>query len=370
MGQPGRADAEKGKRYWFFFRKERLNRVAFFFSTTTTTATEANRDPFFFCSFRSTLQAFSTESEPPAGTTGLNPLLRAPGPLPPPSASAGADVVPLASSSSSSSPLPSSLQNAAAPPLLTAAQRQLRSRAVLKNIRISPKKLARFAKLVSGMHVEDALAQCSVARETKAAGLLRGVIASAAANARANHGSLRGGGNGGDGGNDGSNNFRVAEAVVGRAPTPTRPWYHGKGRTGVRHLYRSHLTVRKGRKKRRFFFFFFAVLLSRARSLFVFLLTLFFLSPFSFSPKTNQPTDRARGDVEAAADEVPETAAGEAREGAAEEGGHHDEEEGSGRGSCRSRSCCVREERRGGKVRWFFLSFYNLLAISVWRVQN
>ena len=347
MGQPGRADAEKGKRYWFFFRKERLKRVAFFFSTTTTTATEANLDPFFFCSFRSTLQAFSTESEPPAGTTGLNPHLRAPGPLPPPSASAGADVVPLASSSSSSSPLPSSLQNAAAPPLLTAAQRQLRSRAVLKNIRISPKKLARFAKLVSGMHVEDALAQCSVARETKAAGLLRGVIASAAANARANHGSLRGGGNGGDGGNDGSNNFRVAEAVVGRAPTPTRPWYHGKGRTGVRHLYRS-----------------------RARSLFVFLLTLFFLSPFSFSPKTNQPTDRARGDVEAAADEVPETAAGEAREGAAEEGGHHDEEEGSGRGSCRSRSCCVREERRGGKVRWFFLSFYNLLAISVWRVQN
>lgn len=97
------------------------------------------------------------------------------------------------------------------------------------------------------MHVEDALAQCAVARETKAAGLLRGVIASAAANARANHGSLRGGGGagggggGGDGGGDSS--FRVAEAVVGRAPTPTRPWYHGKGRTGARHLYRSHLTV-------------------------------------------------------------------------------------------------------------------------------
>ena len=107
----------------------------------------------------------------------------------------------------------------------------------MKNIRISPKKLARFAKLVSGMHVEDALAQCSVARETKAAGLRRGVIASAAANARTNHGNLRGGGE--------DSNFRVAEAVVGRAPTPTRPWYHGKGRTGVRHLYRSHLTVRR-----------------------------------------------------------------------------------------------------------------------------
>jgi ribosomal protein L22 len=134
---------------------------------------------------------------------------------------------------------------------LTAAQRQLRSRAVLKNIRISPKKLARFAKLVSGMHVEDALAQCSVARETKAAALLRGVIASAAANARTNHGNLRGGGSDSD-----NANFRVAEAVVGRAPTPTRPWYHGKGRTGVRHLYRSHLTVRKLKNVYfRFFFF-------------------------------------------------------------------------------------------------------------------
>ena len=142
------------------------------------------------------------------------------------------------------------------------------------------------------MHVEDALAQCSVARETKAAGLLRGVIASAAANARANHGSLRGGGNGGDGGNDGSNNFRVAEAVVGRAPTPTRPWYHGKGRTGVRHLYRSHLTVRKGRKKRRFFFFFFWVSsLARALS-FRFFAHSFLSLSFLFLSK-NQPTNRS-----------------------------------------------------------------------------
>lgn len=117
---------------------------------------------------------------------------------------------------------------------------------MLKNIRISAKKLARFAKLVSGMHVVDALAQCSVARETKAAGLLRGVIASAAANARANHGNLRGGCSETDDGDDDS--FRVAAAVVGRAPTPTRPWYHGKGRTGVRHLYRSHLTVRSSKK--------------------------------------------------------------------------------------------------------------------------
>ena len=140
------------------------------------------------------------------------------------------------------------------------------------------------------MHVEDALAQCSVARETKAAGLLRGVIASAAANARANHGSLRGGGNGGDGGNDGSNNFRVAEAVVGRAPTPTRPWYHGKGRTGVRHLYRSHLTVRKGRKKRRFFFFFFLVFFSRARALFSFFCSLFSFSLLSLS--LQKPTNQ------------------------------------------------------------------------------
>ena len=133
------------------------------------------------------------------------------------------------------------------------------------------------------MHVEDALAQCSVARETKTAGLLRGVIASAAANARANHGNLRGGGGGGGGGDD---NFRVADAVVGRAPTPTRPWYHGKGRTGVRHLYRSHLTVRNERRRRKTFFFPFAERLGAFRSLFSLSLSSFVLT-LSFSLTRN-----------------------------------------------------------------------------------
>ena len=102
--------------------------------------------------------------------------------------------------------------------------------ATLCGVRISPKKLARFVRAVAGLHVDDALAQCAVS-PTKAARVTRGVIASARANAVTNHGL--------DGGA-----LAVAEAVVGRAPTAKRPWFHGKGRTGVRSLYRAHLHVR------------------------------------------------------------------------------------------------------------------------------
>jgi large subunit ribosomal protein L22 len=82
---------------------------------------------------------------------------------------------------------------------------------------------------VAGLHVDDALAQCALS-PTKAARIAAGVIASARTNAAANHGL--------------GTSLSVAEAVVGRAQTPTRPWFHGKGRTGVRSLYRSHLHIR------------------------------------------------------------------------------------------------------------------------------
>jgi hypothetical protein len=33
---------------------------------------------------------------------------------------------------------------------------------------------------------------------------------------------------------------------VGRAPTQQKPWFHGKGRTGMRSLYKAHLRVTLG----------------------------------------------------------------------------------------------------------------------------
>jgi len=56
------------------------------------------------------------------------------------------------------------------------------------------------------------------------------VLASAAANAAANHGLA-------------GVPLRVASAVVGRAATPKRAWFHGKGRAGVRRSYRAHLAI-------------------------------------------------------------------------------------------------------------------------------
>jgi len=159
--------------------------------------------------------------DPPAPTPGLNPLLRTPGPpppapgaAPPPPTSAaagGKDDV----SIQTTPPTPGPARNSA--------------RAVLRGVRISPKKLARFARILPRLGVEDAAAQCA-ASPTKAAALCAGVLASAAANAAANHGL-------------GGVPLRVLSAVVGRAATPKRAWFHGKGRAGVRRSYRAHLAI-------------------------------------------------------------------------------------------------------------------------------
>lgn len=105
-------------------------------------------------------QSFADELPPPASTTDgvdeRNPLMRAPG-----------------------APTAGAPPNAPAP--------RLDADATLRNIRISPKKLARFVKLVAGMHVDDALAQCAIS-QAKAARITSGVVASARANAAANHG--------------------------------------------------------------------------------------------------------------------------------------------------------------------------------------
>jgi ribosomal protein L22 len=103
------------------------------------------------------------------------------------------------------------------------------ARAVLRGVRCSPKKLARWASVLPRLPVGDAAAQCA-ASPTKAARLCAGVLASAVANARANHGLA-------------GVPLRVRAAVVGRAPTPKRAWFHGKGRAGVRRSYRAHLAI-------------------------------------------------------------------------------------------------------------------------------
>jgi ribosomal protein L22 len=154
----------------------------------------------------------------PAATPGINPLLRTPGPPPPApgatpppgGAPAGQDVAVLTR------------------PLAPGPAREV-ARAVLRSVRCSPKKLARWARILPRLPVGDAAAQCA-ASPTKAARLCAGVLASAVANAAANHGLA-------------GVPLRVKSAVVGRAPTPKRAWFHGKGRAGVRRVYRSHLAI-------------------------------------------------------------------------------------------------------------------------------
>jgi len=149
-------------------------------------------------------------------------LLRTPGPPPPPP---GTAPPPPGSSAGALSKDDVAVQTT---PLTPGPVRDS-ARAVLRGVRISPKKLARFARILPRLGVADAAAQCA-ASPTKAAALCAGVLAAAAANAAANHGLA-------------GVPLRVATAVVGRAPTPKRAWFHGKGRAGVRRSYRAHLAI-------------------------------------------------------------------------------------------------------------------------------
>lgn len=98
-----------------------------------------------------------------------------------------------------------------------------------RNLAISPQKLNDFAKVVRGLHVEDALIQCAVSPK-KAARLVHKALQSAKANAVNNHGLQ-------------PERLRVAEAWVGSGSHLKRISMHGRGRSGRRLRYRSHLTV-------------------------------------------------------------------------------------------------------------------------------
>ncbi|KAL4440559.1 hypothetical protein ABPG75_003560 [Micractinium tetrahymenae] len=112
---------------------------------------------------------------------------------------------------------------------LVDSEANMTSRAVARGLAISPQKLNDFAKVVRGLHVEDALIQCSISPK-KAAKLVEKAILSARANAINNHGLE-------------PERLRVAEAWVGKGEHLKRISMHGRGRSGRRMRYRSHLTV-------------------------------------------------------------------------------------------------------------------------------
>ena len=103
------------------------------------------------------------------------------------------------------------------------------ARAILRGARIGPRKLNTFAALLRGLHIEDALIQCRV-HHKKAARMCEKLLMSAKANAVTNHGL------------DGSK-LKVKEAWVGKGQYLRRISIHGRGRSGIMHKYRTHLTV-------------------------------------------------------------------------------------------------------------------------------
>lgn len=103
-----------------------------------------------------------------------------------------------------------------------------------KGVKISPKKLNLVAKLVRRMHVEDAFSQCSVLPK-KAARIVASTIQSACHNAVNNfkmNGSI----------------LQVQECYVTPGRNLKRMWIHGRGKSGIRKRYYSHLKVIVGEK--------------------------------------------------------------------------------------------------------------------------
>ena len=101
--------------------------------------------------------------------------------------------------------------------------------ATLRGAKISPRKLNEFVDIIRGEHIEDALIQCSI-HTKKAARMTGKLLESAKANAINNHGL------------DGDN-LKVDQAWVGKGQYLRRVSIHGRGRSGVMHKNRAHLTV-------------------------------------------------------------------------------------------------------------------------------
>jgi large subunit ribosomal protein L22 len=111
----------------------------------------------------------------------------------------------------------------------TSRMGEKRAHAVLRGARIGPRKLNSFVDVIRGVHIDDALIQCKI-HNKKAARLTEKLLESARANAVNNHGL------------DGSQ-LMVDQAWVGKGQYLRRVSIHGRGRSGVMHKTRSHLTV-------------------------------------------------------------------------------------------------------------------------------
>jgi large subunit ribosomal protein L22 len=102
-------------------------------------------------------------------------------------------------------------------------------RAVRREAKGSPKKFNDVCRLVRGLSVDDAVAQCALSPK-KYADVVRKVILSAAANATNNHDLDR-------------EKLVVAQALVGKGTFIKRVSVHGRGRAGVITKPRSHVTI-------------------------------------------------------------------------------------------------------------------------------
>ncbi|KAK9809209.1 hypothetical protein WJX72_011485 [[Myrmecia] bisecta] len=94
---------------------------------------------------------------------------------------------------------------------------------------ISPKKLNYAATLLRKLHIDDALLQC-LASPKKSLRMCHKVLLSAKANAVNNHGLD-------------ASRLGIEKAFVGRGTHLKRIAIHGRGRSGLRMKYRSHLTI-------------------------------------------------------------------------------------------------------------------------------
>ena len=155
------------------------------------------------------------------------------------SASGGSESSEMGRSSDANESAPSPLRRAPAPrgasspsfsgTLTDSLHPHATARAVRREAKGSPKKFNDVCRLVRGLSVDDAVAQCALSPK-KYADVVRKVILSAAANATNNHDLDR-------------EKLLVAEALVGKGTFIKRVSVHGRGRAGVITKPRSHVTI-------------------------------------------------------------------------------------------------------------------------------
>lgn len=145
------------------------------------------------------------EQDVEAGVPGMSPLSRSPAPA-------------------------SAMRGAFIPGALTDEGTSEQARAILHEAKGSPKKFSAFLRVVRGLSVEDALIQCDLSPK-RVAKTVGKVILSAIGNAVNNQGLDR-------------DRLVVAEATVGKGKYLRRVSIHGRGRSGVMHRPRSHVTIK------------------------------------------------------------------------------------------------------------------------------